>query len=150
MHHRNFFRPALTISLFLGLAIAGQALAGSPVHVGGYVRSNGTYVAPHFRSAPDGNFNNNWSTKGNVNPYTGKNGTRVTPPSKPSLGSSPASGIEFRRLDDSPLTSSPQYETQRSGMEVIRHDGTRRTYHTPTGGTIEFKWVDHSPIGGTK
>jgi len=37
-------------------------------------------VQPHYRSAPDGNFYNNWSTKGNVNPYTGVPGTRVTPP----------------------------------------------------------------------
>lgn len=52
----------------------------SQVHVRGYVRSNGTYVQPHFRSTPDGNFWNNWSTKGNINPYTGRPGTRVTPP----------------------------------------------------------------------
>lgn len=50
------------------------------VRVRGYTRKDGTYVAPHYRSAPDGNFYNNWSTKGNVNPYTGKAGTRVTPP----------------------------------------------------------------------
>ena len=47
-----------------------------PVHVGGYLRSNGTYVEPYYRSAPDGNFFNNWSAKGNVNPYTGKPGTQ--------------------------------------------------------------------------
>ena len=80
MNHRNFFRAALAISLFLVLAVAGQTLAGSPVHVRGYVRTDGTYVAPHYRSAPDGNFQNNWSTKGNVNPYTGAAGTKVTPP----------------------------------------------------------------------
>lgn len=51
------------------------------VRVRGYYRKNGTYVAPHYRSAPDGNFYNNWSTKGNVNPYTGKAGSKVTPPS---------------------------------------------------------------------
>ncbi|MEQ8628732.1 hypothetical protein [Ekhidna sp.] len=50
------------------------------VYVKGYFRSNGTYVAPHYRSAPDGNFYNNWSTYGNINPYTGKEGTKVTPP----------------------------------------------------------------------
>jgi hypothetical protein len=45
------------------------------VYVHGYTRSNGTYVAPHMRSAPDGNPYNNWSTQGNVNPYTGSVGT---------------------------------------------------------------------------
>lgn len=45
------------------------------VHVNGYYRKNGTYVAPHFRSAPDSTKLNNFSTKGNINPYTGKKGT---------------------------------------------------------------------------
>ena len=52
------------------------------VYVRGYYRSDGTYVEPHYRSEPDGNFYNNWSTKGNVNPYTGEEGTKVTPPSE--------------------------------------------------------------------
>jgi hypothetical protein len=54
---------------------------GGAVHVRGYVRKDGTYVPPHYRSAPDGNFYNNWSTKGNVNPYTGEPGTKVSRPS---------------------------------------------------------------------
>jgi len=50
--------------------------------INGYTRSNGTYVAPHMRSDPDGNPNNNWSTKGNVNPYTGQQGTKSVQPVK--------------------------------------------------------------------
>ncbi|KKR06247.1 MAG: hypothetical protein UT34_C0001G0287 [candidate division WS6 bacterium GW2011_GWF2_39_15] len=49
--------------------------------VNGYTRKDGTYVQGHRRSDPDGNFYNNWSTKGNVNPYTGEPGTKVSPPS---------------------------------------------------------------------
>ena len=45
-------------------------------YVRGYYRSNGTYVQGHHRSARDGNVYNNWTTKGNTNPYTGKEGTR--------------------------------------------------------------------------
>ena len=45
------------------------------VFVNGYYRNDGTYVQPHYRSNPDGNILNNWSTQGNVNPYTGKTGT---------------------------------------------------------------------------
>lgn len=45
------------------------------VFVNGYYRKDGTYVQPHYRSNPDGNILNNWSTQGNVNPYTGKTGT---------------------------------------------------------------------------
>lgn len=44
--------------------------------VGGYVRSNGTYVAPSQATNPNSTKSDNYSTKGNVNPYTGKTGTR--------------------------------------------------------------------------
>lgn len=49
------------------------------VHVNGYFKKNGTYVSPHYRSSPDHNFYNNWSAKGNINPYTGKAGTLNNP-----------------------------------------------------------------------
>ena len=45
--------------------------------VNGYYKSNGTYVQGHYRSSPDSYRNNNWSTSGNTNPYTGKRGTRT-------------------------------------------------------------------------
>ena len=45
------------------------------VSVDGYYRKDGTYVQPHHRSDPNNNANDNWSTKGNINPYTGKEGT---------------------------------------------------------------------------
>jgi hypothetical protein len=48
----------------------------SDVHVKSYVRKDGVVVQEHMRSAPDGDKSNNWSTKGNVNPYTGKVGTK--------------------------------------------------------------------------
>jgi len=44
-------------------------------HVNGYYRKDGTYVKPHYRSDADSNPFNNYSTKGNVNPYTGQRGT---------------------------------------------------------------------------
>jgi hypothetical protein len=65
-------------SVLIGLAalvLSAPALAGD-VYVHGYTTKSGTYVAPHYRSAPDSNPYNNWSTKGNVNPYTGEAGTR--------------------------------------------------------------------------
>lgn len=42
----------------------------------GYTRSNGTYVQPSHATNPDATRNNNYSTKGNVNPYNGKYGTK--------------------------------------------------------------------------
>ncbi|SAK85492.1 hypothetical protein AWB75_05700 [Caballeronia catudaia] len=44
-------------------------------YVNGYTRSNGTYVAGHHQTNPNGTKYDNWSSKGNVNPYTGKEGT---------------------------------------------------------------------------
>ncbi|MEX2285818.1 MAG: hypothetical protein WD648_01935 [Planctomycetaceae bacterium] len=46
------------------------------VAVRGYYRKDGTYVRPHYRTQQDSSRNNNYSTEGNVNPYTGKPGTR--------------------------------------------------------------------------
>ena len=67
------------IGLFIGVLIIVAILSGlasADVFVNGHFRSNGTYVQPHYRSNPDGNSYNNWSTSPNVNPYTGRTGTR--------------------------------------------------------------------------
>jgi hypothetical protein len=48
----------------------------SSTSVRGYTTKRGTYVAPYRRSTRDTTQTNNYTTKGNVNPYTGKSGTR--------------------------------------------------------------------------
>jgi len=65
-------RIILTLT-FLAL-IASSAFADVFVH--GYQRQDGTYVAPHYRSDPNSSTYDNWSTKGNFNPYTGQPGSR--------------------------------------------------------------------------
>lgn len=75
-------RRLILSAVFLSV-LATAALA--QVHVDGHFRRDGTYVPPHYRSAPDSNPYNNWSTRGNVNPYTGQYGTRDPYPSLPSL-----------------------------------------------------------------
>ena len=76
------------IIIIFALAIATPALAkGSRTSTGtgakmsshsvrGHVTKRGTYVAPHRQSTRDSSKTNNWSTKGNTNPYTGKPGSR--------------------------------------------------------------------------
>jgi hypothetical protein len=59
----------------LTLAFSASVFASGKVHVKGYTKKDGTYVAPHSRTAPDKSKSNNWSSKGNVNPETGKKGT---------------------------------------------------------------------------
>lgn len=46
-------------------------------HVDGYMRNNGTYVAPHNQTNPNGTQFDNYGTRGNLNPYTGQYGTRT-------------------------------------------------------------------------
>lgn len=74
-------------SALLGIvALVANTTASAQVYVHGYTTKNGTYVAPHMRSSPDGNPYNNWSSVGNVNPYTGQAGTK-NPYSTPSMPS---------------------------------------------------------------
>jgi hypothetical protein len=62
--------------VLLGLAaLLSTTAVSAQVYVHGYTTKSGTYVAPHYRSAPDNNSYNNWSAAGNVNPYTGRVGT---------------------------------------------------------------------------
>lgn len=50
---------------------------GSDETTSGYTRSNGTYVESYHHTAPDSNPYNNYSSQGNVNPYTGAVGHKT-------------------------------------------------------------------------
>ena len=65
--------------LIIALLVA-TASASAQVHVRGYTKKDGTYVAPHERSSPNSTTLDNYSTKGNVNPYTGEPGTKDPSP----------------------------------------------------------------------
>ena len=70
--------------LILAFALAATSLAASAQqYVQGYTRADGTYVQGYYRSSPNNTKLDNYSTRGNVNPYTGAVGTRdpyYTPP----------------------------------------------------------------------
>lgn len=97
MRDRSFIAVRALLAALLCLALVGPVFARSnrsgPVRVRGYYRKDGTYVRPHYRSRPDGIFSNNWSTKGNVNPYTGAVGTK-TEPSGSGVNQSAPTGYE--------------------------------------------------------
>lgn len=57
-------------------ATALCTIASADVYVHPYLRGDGTYIGGYYRSNPDGYQFNNWSSYGNINPYTGKMGTR--------------------------------------------------------------------------
>ena len=46
------------------------------VYVEGYTRSDGTPVRGHYRTAPNSTASDNWSSMGNINPHTGRLGTK--------------------------------------------------------------------------
>lgn len=50
--------------------------AEDATHVKGHFKKNGTFVAPHARSKANKSKRDNWSTKGNFNPFTGKQGRK--------------------------------------------------------------------------
>ncbi|MCA6534937.1 MAG: hypothetical protein IM597_12415 [Pseudanabaena sp. M176S2SP2A07QC] len=47
-----------------------QSRRSRDVSVDGYYRNNGTYVDPYYRTAPNQTRDDNYSTRGNINPYT--------------------------------------------------------------------------------
>jgi hypothetical protein len=82
---RHFIRPvairvgvaalALVAATGLSTVFAPEALA-CDTYVSGYTRSNGTHVSGHYRSCANNTTSDNWSTRGNYNPYTGQPGYR--------------------------------------------------------------------------
>jgi len=66
-----------SIALFLAaFAISISASAAGSHSVKGHVTKKGVYVAPSRATSPDKTRSNNYSNKGNVNPYSGKKGTK--------------------------------------------------------------------------
>ena len=53
-----------------------MTLLSADTYVDGYTKSNGTYVEGHYRSSPNDTVSDNYSTEGNVNPYTDEEGNR--------------------------------------------------------------------------
>lgn len=67
-------KTIMFVCLVALLFTSSIASAGS-TYIRPYIRNNGTMVQGHYRTTPDSSRLNNWSTRGNVNPYTSKQGT---------------------------------------------------------------------------
>jgi len=61
--------------LFFVLVLCLFATSVFAEYVSGYYRKNGTYVKGYNRSDRNATVRDNYSYKGNTNPYTGKKGT---------------------------------------------------------------------------
>jgi hypothetical protein len=72
----NIIFAALFITCLSANLHAKNASSGTSNSVRGYTKKDGTYVAPHQRTNPNGTQRDNWSSKPNYNPYTGKEGKK--------------------------------------------------------------------------
>jgi hypothetical protein len=59
--------------LLIVAALSLPAMANTWVN--GYTKADGTYVAGHYKTDANATKLDNYSTKGNANPYTGAKGT---------------------------------------------------------------------------
>jgi hypothetical protein len=66
----------LVLALLVGVLLFSASADARTTRVRGYYKpSTGSYVAPHYKTTPNQTKIDNFSTKGNYNPYTGKKGT---------------------------------------------------------------------------
>ncbi len=65
----------VTLLLIFSFTLLNATSAEAVQKVKGYTTKKGTYVAPHFKQSPNKSKFDNFSTKGNINPFTGKKGT---------------------------------------------------------------------------
>jgi len=65
------------VALAMLVALCAPLAAGAAVRVHGYTRKNGTHVQSQYRSDPNATRRDNWTTRGNINPYTGALGHRA-------------------------------------------------------------------------
>lgn len=56
--------------------LLAASVASADTYVQGHYRSDGTYVQPHYRSDSNNSIYDNYSSQGNINPYTGQRGHR--------------------------------------------------------------------------
>ncbi len=72
--------PLLVLSILLSVSPIVEARSrrssGGITSVRPSITRSGTYRQGHFRTSPNRTKIDNWSTKGNINPLTGKKGSR--------------------------------------------------------------------------
>ena len=92
------------------LFAAANSFAQTSTYVSGYTSSNGTNVQGYYRTTPNTTRNDNYSTVGNTNPYTGTAGTKPAN----SYYSTPTY-----------TTTTPVYTGSRGGQYYINSNGNK-------------------------
>jgi hypothetical protein len=153
------------------LALLVIGTAGAQVHVRGYFKKNGTYVAPYTRSAPNHSTLDNYSTRGNYNPYTGKAGTENPYPvatysaprvtySAPAPSYSPPADYQAQkqywemqaaqdraRIEQMRLQAAASYyqQIQRTQMPTLSYGGNRCSEDC-SGHDAGYEWAEENGI----
>ena len=69
-------KPLLLLALLIGVLSFSASVEARTTSVRGYYKpSTGSYVAHHYKTTQNRSKFDNFSTKGNYNPYTGKKGS---------------------------------------------------------------------------
>lgn len=121
------------IILILALFLFTLSSIEAQTYVKGYTKANGTVVQGYYRSSPNGTVKDNYSYKGNVNPYTKKIGTnkyKSDPSSayyvKPKTNYKPAKlKIIKTPKYNTPKTSRTIYTGPRGGRYYINSNGNK-------------------------
>lgn len=66
-----------TAIVFIAFAAMFAGTSSAQVYVNPYIDKNGEAHPGHFRTKPNSTDLDNYSTKGNINPYTGQEGTKT-------------------------------------------------------------------------
>lgn len=114
---------ALVMLLLASMPLAAQ----SAVYVRDYKRTDGTYVPGHYRTRPNNSTFDNYSTRGNYNPYTGREGTRA-PYAPPSYGGS-ATRRSLSGYESS--YSTPSFESSRASNPYSYSPKQSSAYSSP-------------------
>jgi hypothetical protein len=104
-------------ALLAGLVLLTFASAASAEYVQGYIKRDGTYVPGYFRSQANGTKIDNYSSKGNLNPYTGEKGySDPYAPSKPRQQSNRGyQPYEYKPYTYQPYSYEPYSNTRKRG-----------------------------------
>ncbi len=124
-------KQVFTILFFFLFLFSFAQTNPNHVYVSGYYRSNGTYVKPHYRTAPNNTNRDNFSTRGNINPYTGQPGY-IKPDSNTSSTHTPStysnttySNSNYKRINST--SSNTDYSNNKARDYSTNHPTSKTT-----------------------
>lgn len=107
------------------LFAAAISFAQTSTYVSGYTKSNGTYVQGYYRTTPNYTRNDNYSTVGNVNPYTGTPGTKPADNYYVAPSTYTAPTYSAPTYSSTSTYSTPVYTGSRGGQYYINSNGNK-------------------------